>query len=173
MEQWQDIPTWEHRYEVSDTGKVRSKDMKVGTIGGLAFATRKGRLLVQIAKNNRYLCVTLAQKNRREQWLIHDLVLLAFVGPKPKELQVLHADDDKSNNHISNLRYGTRIENEADRKKIDKICMGEKHGCSILTNENVWAIRLSKESNQQLAEKFKVGPAQIWSVRTRRSWKHI
>lgn len=173
MEVWKEIPGWEHRYEVSDCGSVRSKDMQVGAKGGLVFATRKGRVLQQIVKNGRYLCVMLAHKYRREQWFTHDLVLLAFVGPKLEGLHALHANDDKTNNSVLNLRYGTPEENETDRKKNDKICLGERHGCARLTNDDIFSIRAADKGDISLARKFGVGLPHIWAIRARRVWKHI
>lgn len=45
----------------------------------------------------------------------HVAICLTFHGPKPgPEYQVLHRENDKSNNAASNLRWGTRAENIAD-----------------------------------------------------------
>lgn len=48
--------------------------------------------------------------------LVHRLVYQMFgdIWPLPKGYQVNHRDDDKSNNHISNLYAGTQKENIAD-----------------------------------------------------------
>ena len=44
---------------------------------------------------------------KRKQFLVHDLVALAFIGPKPAGMQTCHNNDDKRNNIASNLRYDT------------------------------------------------------------------
>lgn len=173
MEEWRSVPGWEDRYEVSNQGQVRSKDMQVGTKKPTVFATRKGRVLVPLPKSGRYLCVSLAQKNRREQWFVHDLVLLAFRGPKPKNMEALHADDNKLNNAISNLRYGTKEENENDRQKNDRVRKGEEHGCARLTDADVKAIRASSRPGVDIAREFGVGLPHVWAIRARRVWKHI
>ena len=46
--------------------------------------------------------------------IVAHAVAEAFLGPRPKGLLVLHEDDDKTNNHASNLRYGTKSENSFD-----------------------------------------------------------
>lgn len=46
--------------------------------------------------------------------MVHILVAEAFIGPRPKNADVCHYDDDKSNNAVENLRYGTRSENVHD-----------------------------------------------------------
>ncbi len=48
---------------------------------------------------------------------VHRLVLLAFVGPRPDGMECLHGPDPtKSNNAITNIRWGTRQENERESK---------------------------------------------------------
>jgi NUMOD4 motif/HNH endonuclease len=173
METWKNIPNWEDRYEVSDKGRVRSKNMQVGTKKLGVFATRKGRMLELTPKSGRYLCVTLAQKNCREQWFVHDLVLLVFKGPKPKGLEALHINDNKTDNSIFNLRYGTKEENENDRQKNGRVPKGEKHGSARLTNADIKAIRASNMPGAEIARKFGVGLPHIWAIRARRVWKHL
>ena len=44
---------------------------------------------------------------------VHKLVALAFLGPMPGDKWVIdHIDEDKMNNHCTNLRYATRSENQ-------------------------------------------------------------
>jgi len=47
-----------------------------------------------------------------ESFSVHGLVMLAFVGPRPDNLEVLHFDGNKLNNRLDNLRYGTSSENK-------------------------------------------------------------
>lgn len=42
---------------------------------------------------------------------IHHVVAETFIGPNTDNMYVLHNDNDPSNNHWSNLRYGTQSEN--------------------------------------------------------------
>jgi hypothetical protein len=51
--------------------------------------------------------------NRSHRY-VHDLMLEAFVGPRPEGEECLHADDIGSHNVIGNLRWGTRTENLLD-----------------------------------------------------------
>lgn len=53
---------------------------------------------------------------------IHRLVANSFLGPRPAGLDTLHIDGDKTNNAVTNLRYGTRSENE-----LDKVRHGTHH----------------------------------------------
>ena len=45
---------------------------------------------------------------------IHNLVLEAFVCPRPEGLKGLHRDDDPFNNYVDNLYWGTDQDNALD-----------------------------------------------------------
>ena len=110
---WAPIPGYEGLYEVSDQGVVRSRDRCVGARAG-SFAVRRGRTLRPVCKGGRYLAVSLTREGGKRQVFVHDLVLLAFVGPKPKGLQACHHNDVKHDNTLGNLRYDTPKANVAD-----------------------------------------------------------
>lgn len=169
---WVDIPKWELRYEISEYGDVRSKDMQVNAKGG-AIAVRKGRRLALVRKNNGYLCVTLTDGINRPQIAIHRLVARAFIGECPIGLHVLHGDGNKTNNHFSNLRYGTPAENHADTKRHGRRLFGEKNPVAKLDTEAVIHIRESSRSGVELAKMYNVSSAHISSVRRRKTWTHV
>ena len=77
----------------------------------------KGRLLSQNIRGRHYQ-VELSKGDRihgsRHHSYVHHLVLEAFVGPRPAGMMGLHWDDDHSNNHLENLRWGTRSDNTKD-----------------------------------------------------------
>lgn len=58
---------------------------------------------------------------------LHDLVLTAFVGPRPEGAVARHLNDDPTDNRLVNLAWGTRSENQRDalrngRRTHKKIC---------------------------------------------------
>lgn len=114
---WRDIPGWEKQYSVSDKGEVRSlpRTNRFSRSGKPSYRRIPGRVLKKQVSPNGYLKVSLTKSLRREQPFIHDLVLLAFKGPKPDHLQVRHLDGKKENNWAENLAYGTAKENAQDR----------------------------------------------------------
>lgn len=114
-EEWRPVPGYEGRYEVSDHGRVRS----LGFYSNNRWGTRtwrKGRVLSASPNAKGYPCVALADgagslSNAR----VHRLVLSAFAGePPPGKPHGLHEDDDKGNNRLENLRWGTGSENQYD-----------------------------------------------------------
>jgi hypothetical protein len=161
---WLDIPGWD-RYQVSEFGDVRSKDMIVGAKGGKT-AVRKGRRLALVKKNNSYIAVTLTDGTLRPQIGIHRLVARAFLGECPIGLSVLHWDGDKSNNHYTNLRYGSAADNLGDERRLNR------EG-RLLSKEDVFEIRLRKDTAPALATKFGVSLHTIHGIWYRKTWKHI
>jgi hypothetical protein len=169
---WKDIPGWETRYEISEYGDVRSKDMVVGARGGKT-AVRKGRMLSPAKKTNGYLAVTLTDGLNRPQISVHRLVARAFVGECPIGLHVLHGDGNKTNNHFTNLRYGTPAENVADTNRHGRQRRGSQSANAKLDEDAVRHIRESNRDGITLAKMYSVTNAHISSIRSRRTWKHL
>lgn len=109
VESWKPVYGFEGIYEVSNTGRVRSVD-RVDPAGH----SRKGKELAQARTSGDKRKVTLYKDRKAHQKQVHWLVLEAFVGPRPEGAMGLHWDDDPANNHIDNLRWGTRSENSLD-----------------------------------------------------------
>lgn len=115
-EEWRDAPGYEGRYQVSSSGQVRS--------------LLRGRVLRQTVdrKGHRRLSLYAADGTMRTI-RVHILALEAFVGPRPPGAESCHYDDDKTNNHISNLRWGTRSDNALDRVRNGLHNMARKTHC--------------------------------------------
>lgn len=111
MEIWKDIPGHEGRYQVSDLGNVRSVDHRVRLVTRQAGETTRrvpGKLLRPGPSRSGHLSVAIGKGNSR---MVHQLVMLAFVGPCPARHEVLHLNHNPADNRLVNLRYGTRSEN--------------------------------------------------------------
>ncbi len=78
-------------------------------------------------------------------YLVHRLVLLAFVGPCPEGMQCRHyPDPDPSNNHVGNIRWGTPKENAEDRKEHGTTANSVKNYCPqghVYEGENLYVLR--------------------------------
>ena len=61
-----------------------------------------------------YPRVNLSRDGAPRQFLVHRLVLEAFVGPAAAGLETLHGNGVRSDCRLSNLRWGTSAENKAD-----------------------------------------------------------
>ena len=143
-------------YEVSDTGLVRRID------------THKEIAQNPCRKKLPYRRVHLSHKGVAKYVFVHRLVLTAFVGDCPDGMQTLHADDDPTNNHLSNLSWGTPKRNHStiDRK-------GEANGRAKLTEADVREIRSSLLSTKELAEVFHTSQKYIQNILRGVTWKCI
>jgi hypothetical protein len=112
MTEWRDVPGYEGWYQASDDGQVRSVDRAMVYSNGQKVSLRGKVLRLQL--HNGRPQITLARNRTRAVRQISHLVMEAFVGPRPAGLYVLHWDDDPTNNHLSNLRYGNQSENKRD-----------------------------------------------------------
>lgn len=106
------LPTEIDGYEVSSSGKVRSKDRLVprSDTGTLVF--QKGLEIIQTTDNCGYLRVRLSVLNSKSTHKVHRLVAIAFI-PNPDKLpQVNHKDGHKQNNVVENLEWVNNSENQ-------------------------------------------------------------
>ena len=107
-ERWKSIPGTNGLYEASTLGQIKSWHRR--------GRGKKGKLLDPKPNSAGYLVVTIytpAYPNGRTHY-VHHLVAKTFIGPRPDGCQVLHWDDDRLNNAISNLRYDTPVSNYMD-----------------------------------------------------------
>lgn len=146
-ERWRDIPGYEGYYAVSNLGRVRS-------IGGRKY--RRKDLILSPIKNNRYghLAVNLYKDDTRWTISIHKLVAAAWIGPCPKGQQVRHGPNGKLDNSVSNLCYGTKSQDQRDRRRD-----GTHNGRPIRRSDGTVFINISVA-----AEKMNCTCTNIWSV---------
>ena len=104
MEIWKEIKGHSN-YEVSNLGRVRSKDKYITTKKGWKFFC-KGRILKPWFAS--YLTVQLTNNERHT---IHRLVAEAFIPNPDNKPYVNHIDGDKRNCKVENLEWVTHQEN--------------------------------------------------------------
>lgn len=184
-EVWLPAPGYEGFYEVSNFG--RAKRLACKDVRGGKLPERMLKVHVQRYNAAGYLrsfvCFGVGRGDRKSDTLsIGRLVLLAFKGPppSPEENNTRHLDDDITNNHISNLEWGTHEQNVHDAiKNGRRITYGEQVKLSKLTEADVVYIRsVYKPWSRQfgaapLARKFGVCDSVIFDAAYRKSWKHV
>lgn len=130
LEIWKDIKNFEGLYQISHLGRVKSVDRIV---------------VIEDQKNNRvyekhfpecikatnldtkgYVIVTLKKNGKSSRHRIHRLVAEAFIPNSNNLPQVNHLNENKKDNHISNLEwctdeynntYGTRLKRISENNK--------------------------------------------------------
>lgn len=109
--------------------------------------------------------------------MVHRIILEAFTGPCPEGCEARHYPSaDRSNNAASNLIWGTRSQNHADKWEQGSMPHGEGHGMSKLTAADVIDIRQSVangESQVSAAARYGVGKANINAIICGRTWKWL
>lgn len=125
IEEWRPVAGHERDYEVSSLGRVRSVDRikiyeRVDQYSGRLITVRRrhrSRILRPGRKPSGHFSVALGRGNSRD---VHVLVLEAFVGPAPDGHECRHLNDNPAENHLRNLCWGTRSENNLDAIKNGK-----------------------------------------------------
>lgn len=145
---WKAIPDYDG-YEVSNLGQVRSYRKRIW--GGWTIGD-KPRLLKVYPSKIGYTEVNIYKDKKMKHIRVHKLVMLAFIGPCQKNMEVLHNDDNKSNNTLSNLRYDTHIENMKGRKS--RYATREQ----ITEMKNLYSNGMSAKN---ISTKFNLSPAVI------------
>lgn len=128
-ERWRDVPE-QPGYQVSDHGRFRSVDRVIMRSNGSPQTLRGVPIKTHSQHYGRRGKQMRVRMNGKD-YPVHRIVLLTFEGPPPpgKPL-VRHLDDDHTNNHISNLRYGTVSENSKDAIRNGRNMLANRTHCS-------------------------------------------
>jgi hypothetical protein len=161
-------------YVVGDDGSVWSNKL----IGSRGRSVGPWRRLKPIHYTNGYLYVSLPYHRGGTCGRgIHRLVLEAFVGPCPPGMECLHVDGDRENNRVSNLRWGTRRENQADRVRHGTDIRGSDVVQAKVTAADILRIKAlyatGDYSQATLGEMFGVSRSNISIIILGKSWRHV
>lgn len=170
-EVWLPVRGFEDFYAVSNHGRMKSLARVV--FNGFKHHTRPERVLKLVPKPSGYTFVDLCTNGVRERKYVHHAVLEAFVGPCPDGHLTRHLNNDPSDNRLSNLRWGTPLENMHDKRRHGTQQVGEEIHAAILSEDDVREIRQSSERSRYVAKRFGVHETTIHDVRRRKTWKHI
>lgn len=99
-EVWKDIPGYEGRYKISNTGLIL----------GYGRSHRKPYIKAVVTTKLGYKRVSLFDGKSLNHYFVHRLVATVFVSnPKPDEYNVInHKDENPSNNRADNLEWCTQ-----------------------------------------------------------------
>jgi hypothetical protein len=189
-ESWLPVAGFEHRYEVSDQGRIRNSD-------GLIM-----RLYILPAG---YLHIPLRKDGAYKDFLVHRLVATAFLKPVEGKSNVNHKDGIKAHNYQSNLEWVTHAENAShaalngltssgerhseimkrrdlrgdknpSRLHPERMARGSNNGASKLTEEQVAQIKrryTNGETQTSITKDFNVSRPMIGYIVRGQWWKHI
>lgn len=104
-------------YEISNFGRVKSLNY---------LRTKREEILKFGKAKNGYLQVLLCENKKQKCYKVHKLVALAFIS-NPENLPCInHKDENKENNHVSNLEFCTHKYNNNYGTRKERISEGNK-----------------------------------------------
>lgn len=157
-ERWRQVPGFPD-YDVSDLGRIRTwkrgKPILMKTrIGGDGYP----RVTLQDARGEKKVC------------RMHIIVARAFIGPAKGRL-VRHRSKSKKAN-VSNLEYGTYMDNHRDKYRDGTDQRGEKNSQAELTRKQaVQIFRLKGEMTQkEISETFGISRQAVSDIHRGVTW---
>lgn len=161
------FPSW---YRVGSNGSVWSRKKKGRHLS--KFGSWRPLRQTPLGKTQ-HLIVGIWFREKYRNFLVHRLMLIAFVGACPANNEGCHKDDNPSNNKIDNLYWGTHKQNGIDMVRNGRSARGSKNGHAKLDAASVLKIRQSVLKQDTLAELYGVTRVTISDIRRRKSWTHI
>ena len=106
-----------------------------------------------------------------KQEMAHRTAYRLFNGPLDAR-DVMHKCDVPSCVNPNHLVLGTHLENMQDAKRKGRISIGEMHGRSKLTDEQVYLIRKSSKPQKEIAFEFGITQGHVSSLKSGAKWQY-
>ena len=151
---WKDIADYETHYEISNLGRIRSKERDAPCKGG-KIRRVKAAMKKLFLNDKGYQITTLSIGGVLKTFTVHQLVAQAFIPDFIKGTEVNHIDGCKSNNASSNLEKSNPSHNQFHAVRtglVTKTGVSKYRNVTYLTNPRAkakWAaaIRHSGKSS--------------------------
>jgi hypothetical protein len=167
VETWHPIPSV-RGCELSNHYRVRCHE----TVSGFKYRDGPRLARVYVCKRGHVMFNTRCGSER-----LHRVIVEVVIGERiPPGKLVRHLDDNKLNNHPSNLRIGTHRQNVRDAMRNGRYRAGEASPLSVLTNEMVLDARKAHGEGEpipSIARRMGVSYSTIRSVILGRTWAHL
>jgi hypothetical protein len=188
-EEWRSIPGFP-LYEISSLGRVRSllrfHERPHPTKPMITQNVKSGGKIINgwvRWRGKKPVCRFVALRRDGATYVerVHRLVLLAFTGECPMDMEGCHNDGNPLNNVSENLRWDTHQGNVEDSKSHGTMSkppvhMGENHHNTKLKTEEVVAIRSEPAFMgvlSMLARRYNTSITTISRIRQRKVWGHV
>lgn len=142
---------------------------------GKIYSLISNKIMTPMKNKSGHLYIIARVNKKGKKLFVHRAVLLAFRGEAPIGEETRHLDGNPNNNNISNLKWGTRLENMLDKKAHGNQSYGEKHPSAKLTEKNVIEIRerIKKETARSLGKTYGVSHTAIIRAAKHIKWKYL
>lgn len=140
IENWKPIVGFEGVYAVSDAARVKSLRRTIDVKNSGTRVVRE-RILKQWINDLGYLMVAISKDKVGAPTLVHRLVAAAFLGLAAGQ-EVDHADGDRKNNSLANLRVTNRFGNTQNAAVRRDNTSGVK-GVSQCSRTDKWIAKIN------------------------------
>jgi len=162
-------------YSATCNGKVFTHRKRYGKGqghgGGVMITKKHCREMNPWLGHGGYMYVSISTSRGQRSMPVHIMLLDAFVGPRPDAEETRHLDGNPLNNLLSNLRYGARKENAADRVRH-----GRHRGREILNDAEVRSVRRLRQKGETfvaIAERHGISETCASNVANGRTYRHV
>ena len=112
-------------------------------------------------------------RHQRRTYLAHRAAWELERGPIPDGFHVLHKCDVPCCINVQHLFLGTDADNMADKTKKGRQQWGERVPQSILTEDQVRAIRVDTRGQRAIAADYGVSITAVSDIKTGRRWHNL
>lgn len=145
-ERWLPVPGTDGRYEVSDMGRVRSLFTR-----GYGYSNRRATpKVLRLHIRYGYPCIGLGTKGLYYHGRVHNLVLMAFVGPRPDGMYGTHKNGIREDSRLENLEWKTPAGNYADMFRHGTAPINDRNSNTVLRASDVAEIRAAAARGERL-----------------------
>ena len=150
-------------YSIREDGAVISHPKKMGR--GKGYIKPESIMVPKLDKNG-YHVVGLRKEGKKHFFSVHRLIANAFIFNPYNKHTVDHANRDRLDNRIENLRWATTTEQNNNRNTAK----GVRNASSKLTKDKVVEIRRSELTSTVLSACYNVSVSTINRVKSGKTW---
>ena len=123
MEIWKDIYFWQDGIEYDYRGEYQISSY--GRVKSLKYGKEQMKKIGKDTKG--YFIIGLLKNGKRKMFKVHRLVAHMFIDGYFENAQVNHIDENKTNNHVSNLEWCTNKYNSSYGTRNERISEATKN----------------------------------------------
>lgn len=169
-EYWKPVVGFDGKFEVSNFGRIKA------VFVDSHFNKKNYPKILKPCKDARgYFNFSVTVNGKPKTLYIHREEAKAFLE-NPKNLKIVrHLNDNKEDNRLINLCWGTHKDNRADSIKNGTSFHeeGKRAAKAKLTESQVLYVMKSKKNNSELGRQLGVTESTISKIRTGREWNRI
>lgn len=145
LEIWKDVLGYEDHYQVSNLGRISTKEHEVPYKTEGKTRVIKARIRKLSINRKGYSIVTLSKENKVTTVTVHQLVAQAFLPGFTKGQELNHEDGVKTNNSSTNLEISNHSHNQLHAARTGltpKVGISKYHNVTYISNHTVkskWA----------------------------------